>query len=252
MVEALLEANPQAALGEGRGTGVSPLHLASESQVAPEVLRALLQANPLAASVKNNNEHLPLQLALKKEAAPGRWWRRLLQANPQAASERDSNGCLPLHWASAFQAPLEVVEALLQANPQAASVADNDGDLPLHCASAKKAALGVVEALLRANPPGNLREGQRRGTSPCTVHWRATRRPRKLWRCCCRQTPRPAWRRDKYGNFPLHGKLTDEVALAALLQASPQLPFEKSSSAQDPFCTWQQRITLPWRWWSHC
>ena len=83
-----------------QGTGMTPLHLATE----PDVVAALLRVNPLGASVRDAAGQLPIHHVKRKDVATV-----LLAAHPDGARVKDEDEQLPLHVALAKQRPLDVV-----------------------------------------------------------------------------------------------------------------------------------------------
>ena len=124
VLQAILEADPSAALVAAAQTNELPFHIAAKHQTSASgvrVLQVLLQSAPAAAVALNRMAQTPLQVALESQAHVD-CISLLLRAAPEAASLLDNRERRPLHTALENSAPLAMIKLLLEVAPQAATM----------------------------------------------------------------------------------------------------------------------------------
>lgn len=131
---------------------VLALHEALVSAAPLDVIQALLEAHPDAVYSKESSyQRLPLHCACRRNADPN-VIHLLLSRYADAAILPDSLGRLPLHYALSNGADPALVKLLLIHRPNCARGVDHEGWTPLHVAASVGAPLAVVEVLLDAYP----------------------------------------------------------------------------------------------------
>eukprot|EP00577_Skeletonema_sp_RCC1716_P003798 CAMPEP_0113416640 /NCGR_PEP_ID=MMETSP0013_2-20120614/25227_1 /TAXON_ID=2843 ORGANISM="Skeletonema costatum, Strain 1716" /NCGR_SAMPLE_ID=MMETSP0013_2 /ASSEMBLY_ACC=CAM_ASM_000158 /LENGTH=1678 /DNA_ID=CAMNT_0000303715 /DNA_START=200 /DNA_END=5233 /DNA_ORIENTATION=- /assembly_acc=CAM_ASM_000158 len=155
VLNALLDAYPDAAKEKNPQTGNLPLHDALEDalkrQEAEEVILLLLNAYPQAAKEKMKDGRLPIEVCAKNKASDG-LMLALYKADPKSRVE----GLLPLGRVLTDGSSDDVVLDVLQAYPEAAkdtfSTKSDVRILPLHIAHEDECSDKVKKALLDAYP----------------------------------------------------------------------------------------------------
>lgn len=113
--------------GFASGSGMTPLHYACERNPPLEVVEALIEANPEAVSQRMMpGGCLPLHIACTWQSAPS-VVSSLLRADPMTAKVVDELGNRPLHSACFSGAPFAVVQDLLATYSKAVLSRNNQG-----------------------------------------------------------------------------------------------------------------------------
>ena len=108
------------------------LHVACHNDAPAVVIQALLEAYPEASVATGSSNMNPLHIACSSRSASAHVVRVLLQSGlPQQSSMRDLDGDTPLHAACRCGASVNVLNVLLQAYPEAVHVRDFEGLNPL-------------------------------------------------------------------------------------------------------------------------
>mmetsp|Transcript_17258 Transcript_17258/g.25292 ORF Transcript_17258/g.25292 Transcript_17258/m.25292 type:complete len:236 (+) Transcript_17258:42-749(+) len=132
-------------------TRLLPLHKACAYKPPVSVIDALLQAHPQAAREKQSIfGRIPLHVACMKGSS-FEVIRMLIQVYPEGVQVRDSSGRLPLHYAVFRNVPIEVINALLSNYPEGAKIKDRKGWTPIKLSRAHKSTEEVLQALLSTN-----------------------------------------------------------------------------------------------------
>jgi ankyrin repeat protein len=110
----------------------NPLHIACNNDAPAVVIQALLEAYPEASVATGTSNMNPLHIACSSRNASVHVVRVLLQSGlPHQVSMRDVDGDTPLHAACRCGASVNVLNVLLQAYPEAANIHDYEGLNPL-------------------------------------------------------------------------------------------------------------------------
>lgn len=118
LVQALLEACPQAAQVDIDEFRLLPLHLAVQHGASADIVQLLLDAFPQGAAAEDSHGLLPLHLAVT-EGSSVPVCKMLVDAHPQAVQTQDRKGFTPLVYAeSSFHPNTKQVLELLQSIPR--------------------------------------------------------------------------------------------------------------------------------------
>lgn len=113
------------------GSGMTPLHYACERKPPLEVVEALIEANPEAVSQRMMpGGCLPLHIACTWHSSPS-VVASLLAADPLTAKGTDELGNRPLHSACFSGADLQIVQDLLSAYSKGVLSRNNQGSQPI-------------------------------------------------------------------------------------------------------------------------
>lgn len=111
--------------------GMTPLHYACERKPPLEVVEALIEANPEAVSQRMMpGGCLPLHIACTWQSSPA-VVGSLLSADPMTAKVVDELGNRPLHSACFSGAPFQVIQDLLSTYSKAVLSRNNQGSQPI-------------------------------------------------------------------------------------------------------------------------
>lgn len=132
-----------------------PLHLAISSKVSIDVLHALIDAFPIGIEKLTNDGDSVLHLSLKEDASPC-VVKFVLDKCPSLIFRPNYNGDLPLHCAitrnhSSDNSFEKIVQMLVELWPQSASFQNHKGDTALHIAARTAKSIETVELLLKDN-----------------------------------------------------------------------------------------------------
>jgi len=117
LVNALLEAHPEAALAQCQEYDMLPLHLALQHGSGLDIVEALLQSNKKSVTVTDSFDLLPLHLACTKGANIS-VITALVKANPKACEAMDHNGHTPKTYASNTMLPNSKMVVKLLETPE--------------------------------------------------------------------------------------------------------------------------------------
>uniref|UniRef100_A0A7S2XN60 Uncharacterized protein n=1 Tax=Attheya septentrionalis TaxID=420275 RepID=A0A7S2XN60_9STRA len=163
VVEALLTANPNAALASESVLGRLPIHLAVLHNASPSVVRCLVECQTDCVKRLDSEGNLPLHLA-SEFASHNEILSILLDAYPGACQMSNAKGKLPLHVLTNRRydtdvPSLEILERVMKEYPKGISQPDARGALPLHGAcNRSQLQIRVLEALLSAEPSTILKK----------------------------------------------------------------------------------------------
>jgi hypothetical protein len=153
VVEAFVNAWPEAARTQDSILESLPLHVACEHDASVEVLAILIHAYPEGLTKPDKYGNLPIHCASSLESPESALL--LLHACPESAKMKTNKGQTPLHLAcSRYDISNELVQVLIQLYKDACKSRDWQGRLPLHSACMWNAPTCVLELLLQCYPEG--------------------------------------------------------------------------------------------------
>jgi hypothetical protein len=133
-------------------SSVLPLHVACSLHTPLHVVQALVEAYPEALHMPETAfKRLPIHVATQFAEQPD-VIKYLVREDRASALEPDILGRLPIHYACSNGSDPAVVKALLAANTASALYADYNGWLPIHVAINFGASTEVVKELIKACP----------------------------------------------------------------------------------------------------
>lgn len=143
-----------------------PLHHAcSAKTVTPQVIEALLEAYPEALLERDETGKIPLIHACRRDTSSMDAVKAVL--TEKTAKTHDAEGKCALHWACEYRCTKPKVQLLVDAAPSVVKHVDNYGRLPLHweCSivSERKEKMSVVSYLVEQYPEAvNLKDSDGR------------------------------------------------------------------------------------------